>query len=109
MKEKTPREFFIILEIPKEFLTSFYILHSKFKIVCIYTINGDKIILERKKGENKMREIYIYTCFSSWLEEKPDAVINGTVLEKNSRFIELADENGYTQILVLDKLFAVVY
>jgi len=56
-----------------------------------------------------MREIYIYTTFSSWLEERPDAVVNGTVLEKNSRFIELADENGYTQILVLDKLFAVVY
>jgi len=56
-----------------------------------------------------MREIYIYTNIDSWLNEKPDGVLNGTVLEKNTKYIEIADENGYTQILVLDKLFAVVY
>lgn len=55
------------------------------------------------------KEINIYKDFMSWMNEAPDAVITGSVESKNSQFIEIIDENGYTQIINLDKLFAIVY
>ena len=56
-----------------------------------------------------MKEIFIYTNFSSWLEEKPDAVIKGTVTRNYEGYIEVRDENGLTQLINMEKLFAVVY
>ena len=56
-----------------------------------------------------MKEIYIYTNFHSWVEEAPDATIKGTIVRKNDYTLEILDNQGYTQIIVLDKLYAVVY
>ncbi len=56
-----------------------------------------------------MKEINIYTHIESWLDESPDAVVKGVVARKDNGYIEITDENGYTQILNLSKLFAVVY
>jgi hypothetical protein len=56
-----------------------------------------------------MKDIFLYSTLDSWVEESPDATIRGIVHSKNSNFIEISDEKGYTQIINLDKLFAVVY
>jgi hypothetical protein len=56
-----------------------------------------------------MKDIYIYSRIEGWIDEKPDTVVKGVVKGKTDKYIEIQDENGYTQILVLDKLFAVVY
>ncbi|MHC9541229.1 MAG: hypothetical protein AB9903_17130 [Vulcanimicrobiota bacterium] len=56
-----------------------------------------------------MKEIFIYSTLNGWLNDKPDTVLNGEVKEKFDGYIEIQDAEGYTQILVLDKLFAVVY
>jgi len=56
-----------------------------------------------------LKDIYIYSRIDSWIAEKPDTVIRGTVKGRSDGCIEIQDENGYTQLLVLEKLFAVVY
>ncbi|MCE1246966.1 MAG: hypothetical protein LWY06_09995 [Firmicutes bacterium] len=56
-----------------------------------------------------MREIYIYSNIGSWEKEKPDGVLKGQIVEKHDTFIEIVDENGWRQIIVLDKVFAIVY
>jgi hypothetical protein len=60
-------------------------------------------------GGGDMKEINIYASLGSWLDEKPEATIKGTVKSKTDHTIEIEDEEGYTQIIVLGKLFAVVY
>lgn len=55
------------------------------------------------------KDIFIYTDVESWIEDKPGTVLKGTVTSRSDGYIELLDENGYTQILNLAKLFAVVY
>lgn len=56
-----------------------------------------------------MKDINIYADINSWLDESPTAVIRGYVSSKNDTFVEIVDENGYTQLLNMTKLFAVVY
>lgn len=56
-----------------------------------------------------MFEINLYVKFESWYKDNPDGVIKGKIIEKNDRYIEILDENKYTQILVLDKFFAITY
>lgn len=56
-----------------------------------------------------IKDIYFYSNIQSWLNESPDATIKGTIISKSSGFIEIQDENGYTQIINLDKLYAIVY
>lgn len=56
-----------------------------------------------------MREINIYQNMESWLKETPNAVIKGTVKFRNDSFVEIYDENGFTQIINLNQLFAIVY
>lgn len=56
-----------------------------------------------------MRDINIYTSFESWVDEAPDTVLKGNVFNKGNGYIEIVDENGLTQILNINKLFAVVY
>jgi hypothetical protein len=56
-----------------------------------------------------MREIFLYSTINSWVDETPDATIRGVVNIKTDSYIEFTDENGYTQIINLDRLFAVVY
>jgi hypothetical protein len=55
------------------------------------------------------KEINIYLTFDSWMDEKPDAVIRGIVKFKGDSHVEIQDENGFTQIMNLNKLFAIVY
>lgn len=56
-----------------------------------------------------MRDINIYLSFDSWMDETPDAVIRGTVISRGEGFMEIHDVNGLTQVLNLNKLYAVVY
>jgi hypothetical protein len=56
-----------------------------------------------------MKNIYMYLTFNSWISETPDAEIRGNVVKVSSNIIEITDEQGYTQIINLDNLFAVVY
>lgn len=55
------------------------------------------------------KDIYIYIDAQGWIEDKPSTVLKGTVASRSDGYIEILDENGYTQILNLAKLFAVVY
>ncbi|KNY26090.1 hypothetical protein [Pseudobacteroides cellulosolvens] len=55
------------------------------------------------------KEINIYITFDSWMKEEPDAVIKGAIKFKGESHLEIQDENGYTQIINLNKLYAVVY
>ncbi|MCX7746755.1 MAG: hypothetical protein N2645_07680 [Clostridia bacterium] len=56
-----------------------------------------------------MKDIYIYASIQTWISETPDAVVKGFINSKNQNYIEITDDHGYTQILNLDKVFAVVY
>lgn len=56
-----------------------------------------------------MRDIFIYMSIKSWLGEKPEGTIKGTVMSKENGLLEIRDENGYTQIINLAQTFAVVY
>lgn len=56
-----------------------------------------------------MKDIYIYTTIQSWLDESPDATLRGKILDVETNYIQILDENGFTQIIMLDKLYAVVY
>ena len=56
-----------------------------------------------------LKNIYFYSTIKAWIDETPDVTIVGTVTSKTSNYIEISDENGYTQIINLDKIFAVVY
>ncbi len=55
------------------------------------------------------KDINIYLDAQSWLDESPDVVLKGTVNYRGEGYIEIQDEKGYTQILNLTRLFAVVY
>ncbi|MDT8718875.1 hypothetical protein IAI10_19660 [Clostridium sp. 19966] len=56
-----------------------------------------------------MNEFNLYVSFDSWYREKPDAVIKGNMVEKNEKYIEILDSEGYTQIFNLDKIFSITY
>ena len=56
-----------------------------------------------------MKDIYFYVSIGSWQNEQPDAVVKGEVVSKSNGFIEIKDEAGFTQIVNLDRLFAIVY
>lgn len=56
-----------------------------------------------------MKNIYIYESISSWNAETPEATIKGYVVNKINGIIEITDENGFTQLINLAKIFAVVY
>lgn len=56
-----------------------------------------------------MRDIYIYATIHSWLTEKPEGNFKGNVTSKGNGYIEIMDEHGYTQIINLSQVFAVVY
>lgn len=56
-----------------------------------------------------VKDINIYLTFESWMNETPDTVIKGSVNFKGSNHIEILDENNYTQIINLNKIFAIVY
>jgi hypothetical protein len=56
-----------------------------------------------------MKDIYLYTNIGSWLDEKPDAEVKGIVRERTDHLIVIEDEEGFTQVINLDKLFCVVY
>lgn len=56
-----------------------------------------------------MKEINLYLTYNAWYNEQPDAVIKGIVVEKNKDFIEILDDSQYTQIIMLNKLFALTY
>lgn len=62
-------------------------------------------------GENKMyeKDIYIYVSIQSWLDERPDATLRGTVTNAGGSVIEIVDENNLHQLLNVERLFAVVY
>ncbi len=55
------------------------------------------------------KDIFLYATLSAWLQENPDGSVKGTVMSKNGSIIEILDENGLTQLINLDKLYAVVY
>lgn len=56
-----------------------------------------------------MKDIYIYATLDSWLREEPDASLRGDVLRRTEFIMEIRDEQGYTQYINLQKLFAVVF
>lgn len=56
-----------------------------------------------------MRDIYIYSCLQFWMDETPDTTIHGRIVNRGESFIEIEDDHGYTQLINLEKLFAVVY
>lgn len=56
-----------------------------------------------------MKDIYIYSTLKSWLSEKPDTTIKGTVVSKENGIVEIQDENQYTQLINLTAIFAIVY
>lgn len=56
-----------------------------------------------------MSEINIYISFESWYKEMPDATINGTVINQKDNIIEIADNEGFTQIINVDRCFAITY
>ncbi len=56
-----------------------------------------------------IKDINIYTSVNSWLKEDPETVIRGEVKSRGDGWIEISDENGYTQIINMNELFAVVY
>jgi hypothetical protein len=56
-----------------------------------------------------LKEIYIYFEPKSWLNEQPEATIHGRVTEKSDKYIQIEDDNGLTQLIILDKVFAIVY
>ena len=56
-----------------------------------------------------MKEIYFYENIMDWINESPSTSIKGIVVSKNESYIEISDENGYTQLININKLYAVVY
>ena len=56
-----------------------------------------------------MKEIYFYETMDNWINENPSTSIKGYIVSKHESYIEISDENGYTQIININKLFAVVY
>ncbi|MGE5474551.1 MAG: hypothetical protein ACM3UU_10055 [Ignavibacteriales bacterium] len=56
-----------------------------------------------------MREIFIYTSPDQWDKDEPFSSVKGDVINKTEKYIEIIDENGYTQIINIDKVFAIVY
>jgi hypothetical protein len=56
-----------------------------------------------------MKEIYFFSTLKSWLEDKADTSIRGMVISKDKNYIEIQDENGYTQLINISMLYAIVY
>jgi len=56
-----------------------------------------------------MKEIFIYATIESWMNDVPDTSLQGKVVNKNNQMIEIVDDNGYTQLINIAKLFAIVY
>lgn len=56
-----------------------------------------------------MKDIYFYENLEAWINENPSTSIKGYIVSKNQNYIEISDENGLTQIININKLFALVY
>ena len=56
-----------------------------------------------------MRDIFIYSTLKSWLAEKPDTTITGTVISKDGSIVEIKDANNFTQLINISMVFAIVY
>lgn len=56
-----------------------------------------------------MSEINIFITFESWYKERPDATISGTISNRRDKIIEILDNEGYTQIINIDRCFAITY
>jgi len=56
-----------------------------------------------------MKDIFFYETMDAWIKENPTTSIKGYVLSKNQCYIEISDENGFIQIININKIFAVVY
>lgn len=56
-----------------------------------------------------MTDINIYITFESWYKERPDATISGTIMNQKDNIIEIVDNEGFTQIINIDKCFAITH
>jgi hypothetical protein len=56
-----------------------------------------------------MKDIYFYETIDDWNNERPTTSVKGRVVSKTESYIEIYDENGFTQLININKLFAVVY
>ena len=56
-----------------------------------------------------MNEIAIYSDIRLWLVDEPDTVIKGEIVSRREGIIEIYDELGFTQIININKIYAVVF
>lgn len=56
-----------------------------------------------------IKEIYIYSTIEAWLSDTPDTILKGSINSRNATILEIQDESGLTQLINMEKLFAVVY
>ena len=56
-----------------------------------------------------MKDIYIYITPENWNKDKPEVTIFGNVISNNENYVEIRDDKGYTQIINIQKVFAIVY
>ncbi|SEV87166.1 hypothetical protein [[Clostridium] fimetarium] len=56
-----------------------------------------------------MKDIYIYITPENWNKDKPEVTIFGNVISNNENYVEIKDDKGYTQIINIQKVFAIVY
>lgn len=56
-----------------------------------------------------MKDIYIYITPENWNKDKPEVTIFGNIISKGENYVEIKDDKGYTQIINLQKVFAIVY
>lgn len=56
-----------------------------------------------------MKDIYIYITPENWNKDKPEVTIFGNIINKGENYVEVKDDKGYTQIINLQKVFAIVY
>lgn len=54
-------------------------------------------------------EIFFYETMEEWVNDNPSTSIKGYVVSKNQNYIEISDENGFTQIININKLYSIVY
>jgi hypothetical protein len=56
-----------------------------------------------------MKDIFFYDTMEAWINETPSTSLKGYIVSKNDNYIEISDSNGYTQLININKLFAVVF
>jgi len=56
-----------------------------------------------------LKDIYIYITPENWNKDKPEVTIFGNVISNNENYVEIKDDKGYTQIINIQKVFAIVY